>query len=431
MTEQTALMHLSEAVQIPTVSCDDPACFDTAPFLRFHHWLNNTYPNIHKVMTREVVDGFALLYRWPGKDPEKLPILLLAHMDVVPAGSEEAWRFPPFSGEVADGCIYGRGTLDMKGQLIAICEACESLIAQGFVPEQDVYLSFGYDEELMRESSAAKTLRLCQSRGLRFAMVLDEGICADLSPLGVKEPIAALCVAEKGYLDLQLTAQGEAGHASAPPNVTALGLLAEGICAIQAAPLPPKVDREGPLGAFFAALLPLLPKPLTDEQLVEALSGNVKLNTLLRTTMAPTMAKGSEMSNVLPREASAIFNVRLAPWDDLKSVLAHVKALAPQLTAEPLLYTPPAPAADLTGPAYRAVYAAAERALTGAPVLPYIMTAATDSRYFTPVCENILRITPYPHADAAWMHGVDERLPVEDFQNAIAFFKLLLQSTFQ
>ncbi len=417
-----AVLHLCKAVRIPTISFHESGQMDPVPFLTFHDFLQDTYPLMHQAMTRETVDGLALLYRWPGLHPELPPVLLMAHMDVVPPGDPEAWTHPPFAGILTeDGYIWGRGTLDMKGQLIAICEACEGLLAEGTAPKRDVYLSFGYDEELMRESSAAKTLRLLESRGLRFSLVLDEGICVDLSPLGVTKDVVALCVAEKGYADIRLTARGKAGHASAPPKDTALGELGRGIVALADTPMPRGTDCV--VETVIKQLTALLP---AGTDVMALLERDPKLDALTRTTLAPTMAKGSDMSNVLPETASCVFNVRIAPWDTIEDVLAHMKRLAPTLEWDMPLYHPPVPAADLQGAAYFKVSACAKAAFPGTDVLPYVMTAATDSRYFTGICDNILRLTPFRHGKASLMHGVDERVLETDFMEAIAFFRLLL-----
>ena len=423
MEHHPAIQRLLEAIRIPTISYDEEALRDYGPFLAFHQWLEQAYPLMHQRMERELVDGYALLYRWPGKDPAAAPAMFMAHMDVVPPGPDGDWRYPPFEGILEGGQIWGRGSLDMKGQLVAICEASEELLRQGFVPQRDIYLSFGYDEELMKEPSAAKAARLLQSRGIRFSLIVDEGIVPDLTPLGIQQNIIALCVAEKGYADIRLNVQGAAGHSSAPPPATALGGLARAIVAIEDNPMPRRLEGAGPTGALLSALAPLSP---FGQDLPALFLNAPKLDALTHTTMAPTMAKGADMSNVLPKTASAVVNVRIAPWDTLEGVLTHLHTIAPQAQPEILLYNPPVAAADLQGAAYQHLLCCAREAFPQLPVLPYVMTAATDSRCFVNLCHNILRVTPFPGADAALMHAPDERIPAASFLEAISFFQLLI-----
>ncbi len=418
---EDALKRFIDAVRIPTISYDEEERVDNAPFFDFHDFLKNAYPLMHLKGDVKIIDEMALLFRVAGREATKEPVLFLAHMDVVPASDESEWTHPPFAGVVDGDYLYGRGTLDMKGQLIAICEAVEDMLESGEIPDRDVYIGFGYDEERMRESSAAKMMRYLQGEGIRFMFVLDEGIALNLSPLDIDEDVVALCYAEKGYMDVLLTAHSEAGHASAPPRHTALGTLARGIVALEDNP----IDRyEGD------EITPLLDgiRALMDEphSLLARMQADPKIDALLHTTIAPTMAEGAEMSNVLPRKASAVVNIRIAPWDTKESVLAHISKFAPKLEQEVLLYNPPVSAVPLECDAYRTVESSAKAAFNGAKIVPYVMTAATDSRYFPPICGAILRVTPFKNGEASRMHGVDERVRIDDFFEAIDFFKNLL-----
>ena len=99
----------------------------------------------------------------------------MAHIDVVPVeeGTEQDWHYPPFSGALADGFVWGRGTMDIKNQLISVLEAVEYLLAEGFTPARDFYLAFGHDEEMRGEEGAVKLSALLQSRGISFEYILD------------------------------------------------------------------------------------------------------------------------------------------------------------------------------------------------------------------------------------------------------------------
>ena len=172
-----AAQHLSSAVQFQTVSHGDPALDQAGEFSGLHRYLEQTYPAVHRVLTREVVGGSSLLYTWQGRDPALKPILLLAHMDVVPVepGTEGAWTYPPFEGRIAEGYVWGRGALDDKSALIGILEAVEMLVAEGFQPERTIYLGSGHDEEAAQAGAYAMA-QLLLSRGVELEYVLDEGL---------------------------------------------------------------------------------------------------------------------------------------------------------------------------------------------------------------------------------------------------------------
>ena len=166
---ERAAQHLGEAIRLKTVSMATPEECDWGEWRKFHSFLERAYPLMNSRLERETINDYALLYRWKGKDESKLPILLMAHIDVVPVaeGTLSEWKYPPFSGEIAEGYVWGRGAVDMKGSLIAIAEAVETLLEKGFVPERDVYISFGHDEEVMGESGAMDTAALLKERGIR------------------------------------------------------------------------------------------------------------------------------------------------------------------------------------------------------------------------------------------------------------------------
>ncbi|MCD6356122.1 MAG: M20/M25/M40 family metallo-hydrolase [Anaerolineaceae bacterium] len=142
--------HLSEAIQIPTVSTVGMKDADRKPLLAMHEWIKKTYPLTSKNMERLVVNGFSLLYIWKGTDEKLKPVLFNAHLDVVPVAEDTRsdWQVDPFGGEIKDGSVWGRGTLDMKNQLVALLESSEALLKEGYRPKRTIYLAFGHDEEI-------------------------------------------------------------------------------------------------------------------------------------------------------------------------------------------------------------------------------------------------------------------------------------------
>ena len=132
---------LAEMVRCDTTSYQDMT--ERAPFEAFHKVLEAQFPLVHQKLERTVLDG-NLLYYWKGQSREK-PILLMSHQDVVPAEGE--WSYPPFSGQIAEGKVWGRGTSDTKASLMAFFQAAEDLLAQDYIPACDVYLASSCTEE--------------------------------------------------------------------------------------------------------------------------------------------------------------------------------------------------------------------------------------------------------------------------------------------
>ena len=191
-----------------------------------HEYLENTFPRVYSSLGHEVVGTNNLLFEWKGSDSALKPILLMGHQDVVPIerGTEAKWTHPGFSGEIADGFIWGRGTMDDKQTIVGIMEAIELLLAKQFQPKRTVYLAFGQDEEIGGLEGAAKIAGPLKSRGVQLEFVLDEGgfISTGMVP-GVSAPVAMIGTSEKGYLSLQLIVDGPGGHLSVPPRSPILG----------------------------------------------------------------------------------------------------------------------------------------------------------------------------------------------------------------
>jgi len=229
--------RLGEAIRFQTLSTQTDREANRAPFVAFAQWMETTYPAFHTVASREVIGGYSLFYTWPGSDPALEPILLMSHIDVVPIapGTEQHWEEDPFSGKVADGFIWGRGTIDSKGSLVAILEAAEYLVARGYSPRRTIHFSFGHDEEVSGKGADAIS-KILEARGIKPYAVIDEGGAILTGMAGVPGQVASIGVAEKGYLTLKLTATARGGHSSTPPEYTAIGGLAKAITKIEASP---------------------------------------------------------------------------------------------------------------------------------------------------------------------------------------------------
>ena len=435
------LEHLSEAVRIPTVSQEDRSLVDESALVEFRRFLERTYPLVHAHLEREVVAGHSLLYTWEGSDRTAKPFLLLAHQDVVPVepGTEDAWPRAPFSGEVADGFLWGRGALDDKGSLIAMLEAVESLLAGGFRPQATVYLAFGHDEEIGGSSGAAAIAALLEERGVSLTFVLDEGgaVASGFVP-GFDGPVALLGVAEKGYLNVRLSATGKGGHSSVPPPSTAIGMLAAAITRLEANPLPPRLEPQGP---FFAALGAAVSGPrgwvLARPQrfawlITRQLMASPQTAALVRTTAAVTMVSGGVKPNLLPQEAWAVVNFRILPGETADLVLEHVRSIAgPDVSVSVLdggFTSEPSPMSSTESAAFSDVSASIAEVFPGVAIVPWVLMGATDSRYFAGVADNVYRFAPFTVTadDMSRIHGTGERIRATDADGAVAFFRSLI-----
>ena len=227
------------------------------PLVRFQEFLVREYPLFHKNTERRTPGPYAVIYRWPGRRPRGKPLLFLAHYDVVPAEAGN-WDAGPFDAELRDGYIYGRGTLDMKGILIALMEAAEALCARGFRPEEDIWVAFGGDEERAGFLGAGRSAVLFEEQGIHFDWILDEGPAIGEGQIkGVKGPVAFFGIEEKGFLSLDLTVRQRPGHASRPPRIQAAVVLARALIRLSKRPFPRRLTPT--VESFLARLAPLVP----------------------------------------------------------------------------------------------------------------------------------------------------------------------------
>lgn len=441
-----AAARLGQALRFPTISYPDGAQIDSTTFRGLHAFLETAFPAVHARLQREVISGLSLFYTWPGRDASLAPVVLTGHLDVVPveAGSAQGWTHPPFSGEVRDGYVWGRGALDDKSGVVGILEAAELLVQEGFVPERTIYLAFGHDEESSGRRGAGVMAARLAERGIRPALVLDEGgaITQGVVP-GVAEPVALVGIAEKGYLSLELSTEAAGGHSSAPPDETAIGVLSRAVARLEAHPFPARLD--GATAALFERLAPHLPfgqrmafanRWLLDPLLRRALLASPATAAALRTTTAPTMLAAGLKENVLPERASAVVNFRILPGETVESVETRVReTIADARVRLRRLdgHTDPSPVSRTDADAFRLVERSIREAYRGDAVIvaPYLVTAATDARYYAPLSEHVYRFNGYTlgPADLRTIHGAGERISVESYTQAVAIYYRLLRNT--
>ncbi|GAP08966.1 acetylornithine deacetylase [Bellilinea caldifistulae] len=438
---EIAAGHLSLAIRAKTISYDDQPP-DAMAFYELHRTLETLYPRVHATLERQIVSDFSLLYRWRGNNPELPAILFCAHLDVVPAAEDSLsqWQHPPFSGEIAEEQVWGRGALDVKGQLIALMEAAEGLIKAGFQPERTLYFAFGEDEEAGGRRGAARIAALLAERGESLEAVLDEGGAIVQGTLpGVELPVALIGIGEKGYLTLRLRVEQPGGHSSAPPPSTAIGILSRAITAIEDHPFPARsVFLRETFRAIGAAASPALQlifanSWLFDGLLKRRLSADPKTNAAIRTTAAVTMTRGGVKENVLPPAAEAVVNLRLMPGDTIESAVEHVRRAVNdqnvQIEVIPHGSWEATPLTSPDSPAYESLSRAVREVFPGVITAPYLVMGATDARYYTGLCENVLRLTPLvmTREDLDSIHSINERISVAAVGRMVQFYQHLIR----
>lgn len=435
--------RLRRAIQIPTISQQEKRETDLAQFDRLHALLEEAFPGVHATLVREKVNGHALLYTWPGSDLSLAPIIFLAHQDVVPVapGTEDAWTRPAFSGEVADGFVWGRGTLDDKGNLMGLLEAAEALLAAGFTPDRTIYFAFGHDEEVGGELGALAVATLLEERGVKAFFCFDEGLAITEGIIpGIKQPVALVGTAEKGYLSLELRVEATPGHSSAPPPETAIGILAKAVAVLEANPFPAKLA--GPMREMLEAVGPEMNFPmrlvmanlwLLDGVVQRRLEGMPATGAALRTTTAPAIFEAGTKENVLPGVARAVLNFRIMPGETIATVLDHVRDTIddPRVRIEALPSSnDPTPVSDVDCAAYEVINVSLRQVFPDTIVAPGLVLGGTDSQHFVNVAANVYKMAPFPlrEEDLARIHGTNERVAVEDYVKAIQFYAQLMRN---
>ncbi|TAL38826.1 MAG: M20 family peptidase [Spirochaetes bacterium] len=437
-----ALQNFSRAIQFKTISFQDQSKVDRNEFLGLHRFIQEAFPGVHAKLKKETVNDLTLLYTWKGSDESLKPALLMSHLDVVPVepGTESSWTQPPFSGKNADGFIWGRGTQDIKVGVMGILEAVEYLVGKGFKPKRTVYLAFSHDEEVGGANGNKKIAELLASRGIKLEFVLDEGgtITQDIVK-GIDKKVALLGIAEKGYLTLELTVTAEGGHSSMPPRETAVGILSKAIAKIQDNPFPEKID--GPVKLMFETLGPEMPFGnrialsnlwLLGGMVKSQLSKSASMAASLHTTIAPTMLQGSVKENVLPSKAVGVINFRIITGDTVESVTEYVKKTIddPRVQIKAFQTDNPSRISDVESGSYKNIQKTIRQLFPDTIVSPYLVLGATDSRHYANVTESIFRFGPTitKPDDLPRIHGTNERMSTENYEQCIRFYIQLIQN---
>ena len=426
---------LSEMIKCDTVS--EYGIIEEEKFLKFHELLKKLFPNFFSVCEIETFTG-SLLIKWKGSDSGKKPVLFMNHHDVVEAVGN--WKHKPFDAEVSEGKLWGRGTLDTKGGLFGMLQAADELIAEGFVPERDIYFESSCTEETT--GSGADTIsKELEKRNIYFDFILDEGGMIVEEPIaGVKGYYAMVGMGEKGCADIKFIARSNGGHASTPGKNTPLVRLGKFMAAVEKSNI------------FVSEMSPTIKEMLT--RLAPSMSGALKVvcshaglfkplikavvpsvspvaGALFKTTLAFTTSKGSEGLNVLPQEAYVTGNMRFSHHQGGKNSIDAVRKIAKKYDVEVEVIDGgfESSIADFNSDAFKLVESAVSAIYPDVKTVPYIMTAASDCRFFSRNSDNCLRFLPFKITDEqmASIHGYDENVDIDTLAPAVDFYRFIMK----
>ncbi|MCX6198756.1 MAG: M20/M25/M40 family metallo-hydrolase [Bacteroidetes bacterium] len=440
--DETAVKHLSDAVKINTVSFDDTTVVNQLAFDSFFTFLKTQYVSVFENLEDTIINDRSLLLKWKGKNENLKPIILYAHVDVVPIEetTKSKWTHAPFSGEVADGFIWGRGTLDDKGSLISIFEALNRMQANHFTPARTIYFAFGGDEEVGGTRGAEAIAEYFRKQKTKFEFYIDEGgmVSSGLVP-NMKHPVALIGTAEKGYITLELTVNAKGGHSSHPDKETALDILVNAVKKIH--DNPEERRAVSTVNEFMNFVGPEMPFPLktvfANKWLFEPLILNeyeksAEGQALLRTTSALTILNAGLKENVIPSLVNAKINFRILPDESSAKVQERITQIVNDkrvIITRGEVYEPSHQSATNTI-GFTLLQKTCAQVFPDAIVSPFLMLGSTDSKHFQDLTDNTYRFFPV-RMDADLLetiHGINERIGVKDYMETIAFYETFIQS---
>ncbi|MCG8306224.1 MAG: M20/M25/M40 family metallo-hydrolase [Cytophagales bacterium] len=433
----SSIYRLAQAVGIKTISPEHPAEFDSAGFEAFKTFLEETYAGVERHLEKTVVNSYSFLYKWQGKDSRLKPVVLVAHLDVPPVPPEDAdaRSSRPFSGEIKDGLLWGRGTLNNKTSVIGILEAANHLIQRGFEPSRSVFLAFGHDKEVGGDNGAKSIAKLLKANGIRPEFVLGEGpaITQGLVP-GVLTDVALIGIAEKGSATLTLSVDPDEGHSN---NERAADVLTRAITLLEDHPFPVKItepvrqflEHAGPEMRFQDKLL------FANNRLLRLLAPGIYLQAgpgkaFVQTTMDPTVCGGIRENTP---SASATINFRMLPGVRVETVVEQVKKAIDDDRINidvHKLRSDPGNVSSTNSTGYAIIDKTIREIFPETITVPNLVLAATDGRHYGETCEDVYRFLPVrlnpDNIDA--IRGVDERIPVNEFEDAVRFYVRLIEN---
>jgi carboxypeptidase PM20D1 len=442
LVSDSAVQRLVAAVKIPTVSNQLDSLNRMEYFDSLHVLLEKFFPLSFSTLQKETVSSKSLLLRWNGKDAALKPVIFLSHQDVVPAEEQERnWTHHPMSGAIDSGYVYGRGTLDDKCGVLGLLEAMEYLLRKNFQPKRTIYFAFGHNEEV-GGSGAKEMAEWFEKKNIDAEFILDEGgsIVTDVIKQ-VAQPVALIGIAEKGYATVELSVEEASGHSSMPPPHTAIGILSSAIAKLEANPFPARYDG-GTKGLFdfiapemsFFNRLVFANAWLFSPVIKNILSKKNSTNAGIRTTTAATIFKAGEKENILPHHALAAVNFRILPGETVESVIERIRKTIddPGVNIKLTLTAyGGSNVSDVSSPGFIAISKSTREIFSTVIAAPYLVVGTTDARHYRNVSKNIFRFIPLvlSNEDLKRIHGINERISVENYKDVIRFYVRLMENS--
>lgn len=437
-----AAERLSKAIQCRTVN--DREHYEE--FSRLQQHMRDSYPNVMRSGSFELI-GHSVLITLKGENGALRPALFMSHQDVVPVveGTEGDWTYPPYSGAIEDGHIWGRGALDIKNQVFGVLEAAEYLLGRGRSLERTVYLAFGEDEETFNTGAQGISDEL-KRRGVTLEFVLDEGgsNVKTASEFGAPDTYySRIDLMEKGYADLELSVKSAGGHSSRPFGGTSLGRISSAIADIVRSPFPPAVTTL--VERTFKAIAPYVTEePL--KSLVADTAANAKeiaeycmtvpeLFPYVVTTIAPTIITGSSAApNVMPQNMTAVINFRLNSAETPEKVLEHCRSVVGDegVSMRFLQANPASSVADSDGFGYKKLTETLGRYFPEIVFVPSMTAGATDAHCYEQICPACIRFSPFMadyYEAAKSVHGTNERISLRAYAQGIRVLIAFIENT--
>ncbi len=423
-------LRLQKMIQCKTVSVKDN--FDDTEFAKLRSVMADLFPAVHKNAEKMTFGDDCWIYKIKGAD-ETRNIMLMSHHDVVEVNGE--WAHEGFSGEIVDGKIWGRGTVDTKTPLFAEFSAIEELLNEGFSFPCNVWIGSSHNEELGGDG-IPKANEYFKENGITFEVILDEGGALIEPPLaGMKsDKCGMVAVHEKGRIYLECSAAAGNGHASltAATQATPVERMASFINEVTKNDI--FIRRLNPqVEAMFRHMAPYLGFPMNMLMSNLWLFGGIikkvmpKINAqaggLIGTTCTFNNIEGSTNAKLCTAKAF------MRPVDemDFKKDLEKFREIAKkyditvEMTADSEYHAP----ADMSKPQFKYTMNCIGEIFPQYPASPFILPAGTDARTLTDVCQCVLRFAPIRLSaqQLGSVHAENENIDLDTVANCVAFYK--------
>lgn len=431
----------SGMISIPTVSGEGNE--EIYEIDRYKNYLRSQFPVLfHKAEVTPIGNALLLFLRGDEekKQGELLPVLFTGHMDVVPIPDENVWLHPPFSGEIADGCVWGRGSQDMKCAQCALLYAWDNALKEGIRHRRGVYLYLSCDEETGGKTTE-KAAEYLKNKGVKLEAVFDEGGMITDTFMKLKKRVAMLGIAEKGSLKFRFTARSSGGHASNPPKNTVIVKMAELITDLeQNSPFRQELTVEAKImlkkameeiaesdprrKKFEKALQEKAPYSELHELCADA-------NAMLGATIAFTMIEGGTAFNALPTNITMIANVRTGSnqkADEIRKILTK-KANQYGITCSMEGGEDASLITDLNSWGYQTMADCVRKTFKDVVPLPFVLYGGTDSKHFQQLTQQIIRFSPIYTTDdqGRGVHGNNEYCNIDAVEGGALFYYNLIK----